>query len=102
MDSNMVARTQPDKPSDRARIIAVTGARGGVGATTVAVNLAWLLAHEQSRRVAIVDLDLGYGTVALSLDLEARPASRSARLPSWKRRWQTPNGLTGCFWTVRW
>lgn len=71
MDSNMVARTQPDKPSDRARIIAVTGARGGVGATTVAVNLAWLLAHEQSRRVAIVDLDLGYGTVALSLDLEA-------------------------------
>ncbi|MEQ8710771.1 MAG: AAA family ATPase [Rhodospirillales bacterium] len=71
MDSHPVTGGRPDKPTDRARIIAVTGARGGVGATTVAVNLGWLLAHEQSRRVAIVDLDLGYGTVALSLDLEA-------------------------------
>ena len=71
MDRHPVAGGHPDKPADRARIIAVTGARGGVGATTIAVNLGWLLAHEQSRRVAIVDLDLGYGTVALSLDLEA-------------------------------
>jgi len=52
------------------RMIAVVGARGGVGATTLAVNLAWLLAHDTSHKVALVDLDLRFGTVALSLDLE--------------------------------
>lgn len=54
----------------RGRMLAVIGARGGVGGTTVAVNLAWLLAHEAGRKVALVDLDLRLGTVALSLDIE--------------------------------
>src|SRR6266511_501999 len=36
------------------RLIAVVGARGGVGATTVATNLAWTLAHEHNMRVALV------------------------------------------------
>lgn len=52
------------------RLIAVTGARGGAGATSIAVNMAWQIAHEQGRRVALVDLDLRFGTVALMLDLE--------------------------------
>jgi pilus assembly protein CpaE len=52
------------------RMIAVMGSRGGVGATTFAVNLAWLLAHEAGQKVALIDLDLRFGTVALSLDLE--------------------------------
>lgn len=52
------------------RLIAVTGARGGAGATSVAVNLAWLIAHDQDRKVALVDFDLHFGTVALTLDLE--------------------------------
>jgi pilus assembly protein CpaE len=54
----------------RGRVVTVFGSRGGVGGTTVAVNLAWLLAHEAGRKVALVDLDLRLGTVALSLDLE--------------------------------
>jgi pilus assembly protein CpaE len=52
------------------RMVSVVGSRGGVGATTVAVNLAWLLAHESGQKVALIDLDLRFGTVALSLDLE--------------------------------
>ena len=53
-----------------ARVMTFLGTRGGVGATTLAVNVAWMLAHESKRKVALVDLDLRLGTVALSLDLE--------------------------------
>ena len=48
---------------------AVIGVRGGVGATTVAVSVAWLLAHEYGQRTALLDLDLQFGTCALALDL---------------------------------
>lgn len=65
------AGTAPVQSPENARIIAVTGARGGVGATTIAVNLAWHLAHTAQRRVALVDLDIGFGSAALALDLEA-------------------------------
>jgi pilus assembly protein CpaE len=60
------------------RLIAVIGARGGVGATTVATNLAWTLAHDHEMRVALVDLDLFFGTCGLSLDLELGRGFREA------------------------
>ncbi|CCQ73552.1 AAA family ATPase [Magnetospira sp. QH-2] len=63
---------------DKARLITVIGARGGVGATTVAVNTAWILAHEKDKRVALVDLDLYFGTTALALDLEPGRGFREA------------------------
>jgi pilus assembly protein CpaE len=47
----------------------VIGVLGGVGATTVSVSLAWLLAHEYDQRTALLDLDLQFGTCALALDL---------------------------------
>lgn len=50
--------------------IGVTGARGGVGATSIAVSLAWLLSEQMGLKTALVDLDVTYGTVALNLDLE--------------------------------
>lgn len=52
------------------RITVMLGARGGVGASTVATNLAWLLSQEQGQNVVLVDLDLAFGTIALSLDIE--------------------------------
>ena len=52
------------------RLVAVMGSRGGVGSTLLATNLAWTIANRRRRRVALVDLDLQFGTVALSLDLE--------------------------------
>lgn len=65
-------------PSGLGRLIAVVGARGGVGATTVAVNTAWQLAHDKGARVALVDLDLYFGSVALALDLESGRGFREA------------------------
>ncbi len=52
-------------------LIVFIGARGGVGASMLAVNTAWLRAHEKGQRVALVDLDLQFGTAALALDLDA-------------------------------
>ena len=60
------------------RLFAFIGARGGVGTTTVAVSTAWLLAHEFKLRTALVDLDLHFGNLALSLDLEPGRGLREA------------------------
>ncbi|RXR26522.1 pilus assembly protein CpaE [Sphingobium fluviale] len=49
---------------------AVIGVRGGVGASTVATSLAWLLSENAKRPTALLDLDLHFGTGALTLDLE--------------------------------
>ena len=49
---------------------AVIGTRGGVGASTIATSLAWLLSHDRERLTALLDLDVHFGTGALSLDLE--------------------------------
>ena len=52
-----------------AKLITIIGARGGVGATTIAVNLGWMLAHKFNQTTALFDLDLQYGTSTLALDL---------------------------------
>jgi pilus assembly protein CpaE len=49
---------------------AVVGVRGGVGASTLAVSTAWLLAETRNRQTALLDLDVHFGTGALALDLE--------------------------------
>ena len=49
---------------------AVIGTRGGVGASTIATSLAWLLAEKSARSTALLDLDVHFGTGALALDLE--------------------------------
>ncbi len=74
-----VARLGRQRESGRARagrIIAVAQARGGVGSTTVAVNLAdqlvsgvGLAKGEARPKVAIVDFDLQFGTIGSFLDL---------------------------------
>jgi len=55
--------------SDLGRLIAITGVRGGVGASTVAANLAWVIGHEQRRHTVLLDTDLHRGTAALSCNL---------------------------------
>ncbi|MCS7267725.1 MAG: AAA family ATPase [Geminicoccaceae bacterium] len=60
------------------RIVAVLGARGGVGATMVATSLAWSIATGRHRRVVLFDLDLQFGSVALSLDLDPVNGLRDA------------------------
>ncbi len=60
------------------RLVATMGARGGVGATMLATSMAWTIAHRRRRRVALLDLDLQFGSVALSLDLEPTHGLRDA------------------------
>lgn len=52
------------------KLMIVTGARGGVGATTVATSMAWLAAEKHGIRAALLDLDLRFGTGALTFDAE--------------------------------
>ena len=49
---------------------AVIGVRGGVGASTLATSLAWLMGDKAGRSTALLDLDIHFGTGALALDLE--------------------------------
>lgn len=50
--------------------VAVVGVRGGVGASTIATSLGWLMAERLDRTTALLDLDVHFGTAALALDLE--------------------------------
>lgn len=59
------------------KVVVVFGCRGGLGATTVAVNLA----NRAARRgfhACVVDLDLQMGDVFVAVDLEPRRSLRSA------------------------
>ena len=62
-----VVENATEKPHMMAAVI---GARGGVGASTIATSLAWLLGDKLGRSTALLDLDIHFGTGALSLDLE--------------------------------
>ena len=53
-----------------AKLVVFIGVRGGVGVSTIAVNTGWILAHHKNANCALLDLDLQFGTTALSLDLE--------------------------------
>jgi pilus assembly protein CpaE len=47
------------------RVIAVVGAKGGVGASTVAHNISWAIARDLSLDTVVTDLDLAFGTAGL-------------------------------------
>lgn len=54
------AAAQPVHQVRTGKLVTFVGARGGVGVSTVAANVAWYLAHNVERRVALLDLD-SYG-----------------------------------------
>ena len=56
-------------PAARARIIAVVGAKGGVGVTTVAVNIATTLVTQGDQSVILAELRSHRGTVAHNLNM---------------------------------
>jgi pilus assembly protein CpaE len=83
LEAAIAAASQIREPADMSRprlgkLALFVGARGGVGTTTCAVNTAWLLAQELGQRTALVDLDLHFGTVALSLDIDPGRGLREA------------------------
>jgi len=60
------------------QFIAVTGARGGVGASVIAANLAWQLASVARRHTVLLDGDLYRGTAALLLQADTGEGLRKA------------------------
>lgn len=52
------------------KLVAVVGMRGGVGCSTIASSCAWIIANEKKRPTALLDMDIYFGTDALTFDLE--------------------------------
>ena len=72
---------ESDRSGIEGKIICIAQARGGIGATTLAVNLAdqllertGILKKTSQNRVALVDLDLQFGAISSFLDLDASDA----------------------------
>lgn len=64
-----VALRGPTGATHRGKVVTVFSPKGGVGKTTMAVNLALALSDRGARRVCLVDLDLAFGDVAITLQL---------------------------------
>lgn len=54
------------------KIITVFSTKGGVGKTTIATNLAVSIARQTKKRVALLDLDLLFGDVAIHLNVSVK------------------------------
>ena len=52
------------------RVTAVLGAKGGVGASTVAESLALELSRRRASDVLLIDFDIAFGTAGLDLDVD--------------------------------
>ncbi|MGA8254974.1 MAG: AAA family ATPase [Nocardioides sp.] len=64
-----VALRGPSGARTMGRVITVFSPKGGVGKTTMAVNLAIALTRGGARKVCLVDLDLAFGDVAITMQL---------------------------------
>ena len=56
------------KSTPLGRIIAFVGAKGGVGSSTIAHNIAWATSQKQNVDTIITDLDLAFGTASLNFN----------------------------------
>lgn len=60
------------------RVISISGTRGGSGATTIAVNLAWHLGVVMRRHTVLLDPDIQLGTASLLLNVQQGAGLRMA------------------------
>ncbi len=70
-----ISVNEPEKAGRRGgalpnQMATIIGVRGGIGSSLVATNIAWIIANEFMRSTALLDLDIHFGTSALSFDLE--------------------------------
>lgn len=68
-----IGRMQASRPAaKRGEVIAVVGAKGGIGATTLAVNIASGLARDTGVSTLLMDLHVTYGDAAVFMGVEPR------------------------------
>jgi len=72
------ASAQAKEEKKQGKVIAIIGARGGVGATTISLNLAGVLTELSPMPVTLIDVDSHAGSVALALDIEPSRGLREA------------------------
>ncbi len=65
---------EADEPVAAGTVITVFGAKGGIGKTTIATNLATALVQKTNQSAVLVDLDTRFGDVAILMDI---PVERS-------------------------
>jgi pilus assembly protein CpaE len=70
--------TEPDIADRGGNVIAICGAQGGAGATSIGVNLAMQLAETTKAKVALLDLHLQGGETAVLLGVQPGPGLRIA------------------------
>lgn len=58
-----------DGPARSCRVVTVAGVAGGVGCTSIGINLACVLARNEQNSVAVIDLDLALGDADVWLDI---------------------------------
>lgn len=63
------APAEAARPATDGQIVTVFAAKGGCGKTTLATNLGVALARDTGYQVCVVDLDLAFGDVAISVQL---------------------------------
>lgn len=59
---------QNPKSAPLGRVLAFVGAKGGVGSSTVAHNVAWMMSKRYATETVITDLDLAFGTAGLNFN----------------------------------
>jgi pilus assembly protein CpaE len=74
----IAGRSTSSEKANSGRMVSITGVRGGVGATTIAVHLAWLFAIDARRHTLLLDPDLHMGNSAMLLDGKTGAGLRTA------------------------
>ena len=79
--NRLLVRTTPQTPersSPKSKMITLLGCKGGLGATFLASNLAYLLSREHQGQVLLVDLDLQYAQMVYFFDIKTQHSLNEA------------------------
>jgi len=71
MEHSRVMNTGSSTVNMQSRVITVFGGKGGIGKTTITVNLAVVLAN-MGKKVAVVDTDLQFGDANVFFDIDSK------------------------------
>ncbi len=72
LDPEEASAAAPSASATTGVVLTVFGAKGGIGKSTIATNLAALLATNTDLSVLIMDMDTRFGDIGIMMDIEAR------------------------------